>query len=158
MAHTGGRGPRPKDPDKRARTNSDPVPLRKLPLQVGEQPELPEFVVDVYGERTPFVWPEQTREWWRMWRESPLSSEFTATDWSELRDTAVIHAKFWQGDLKQAAELRLRVAKFGATPEDRARLRIVFAQADDADAGKGTQPTGGKGTARQRYRGLALGA
>ena len=32
-------------------------------------------------------------------------------------------------------ELRLRVAKFGATPEDRARLRITFAVADSAEAG-----------------------
>jgi hypothetical protein len=30
-----------------------------------------------------------------------------------------------------AAEVRLRVAKFGETPEDRARLRMVFADADE---------------------------
>lgn len=88
------------------------------------QPDLPDTV----------DWPEQTRAWWAMWSASPLAESFTANDWSELLDTALIHAGLWGGDLKAAAELRLRVAKFGATPEDRARLRIQFAQADEADA------------------------
>lgn len=39
----------------------------------------------------------------------------------------------WAGDTKLAGELRLRVAKFGATPEDRARLKIQFAAADEAE-------------------------
>jgi hypothetical protein len=85
-------------------------------------------------------WPAQTVAWWRMWDESPLSAEFTANDWSELMDTALIHARLWSGDIKAAAELRLRVAKFGATPEDRARLRITFAQADQADEKRSKAP------------------
>lgn len=91
------------------------------------QPELPESMPD--GE----PWPEVTREWWAMWGRSPLMAEATETDWSELRDAAVLHARLWSGHAGVAAELRLRVAKFGATPEDRARLRIQFAQADEAD-------------------------
>jgi hypothetical protein len=94
----------------------------------GEQPKLPPKMPD--GE----LWPRMTREWWRMWGDSPLSSLFSASDWSELRDTAILHGRLWRGQVSVAAELRLRVAKFGATPEDRARLRITFAQADDADA------------------------
>jgi hypothetical protein len=101
------------------------------------QPELPDFDVDVKvdGEVIPqrFRWPEQTRDWWQMWADSPLSADFTSTDWSELLDAAVLHARYWKGDVKVASELRLRVAKFGATPEDRARLRIQFAAADEAD-------------------------
>lgn len=54
--------------------------------------------------------------------ESPLSTEYTETDWSFLLDTAYLHALYWKGDFRVAGELRLRVAKFGATPEDRARL------------------------------------
>lgn len=132
-----GRGPAPKDPSRRARKNSDPVPLRVITASPVQQPSLPEFDVsiEVDGELTSesFVWPERTREWWRMWSESPLSAEFTETDWSELLDTAFLHAAFWGGDLKVASELRLRVAKFGATPEDRARLRIQFATATEAE-------------------------
>jgi hypothetical protein len=129
-----GFGPPPKDPSRRARTNKDPVPLRVITAEPVSQPDLPTFEVEHDGELTEFVWPARTVEWWRMWRESPLAADFTSTDWSELLDTALLHAKFWSGDAKLASELRLRVAKFGATPEDRARLRITFAQADEAEA------------------------
>jgi len=79
------------------------------------------------------AWPERTLAWWQMWCESPLSPDFTANDWSELLDAAVLHGLVWTGEAKYLTELRLRVAKFGATPDDRARLRITFAQADEAE-------------------------
>lgn len=149
-----GRGPRPKDPDRRARTDTNHGPLRVLPAAPVEQPELPSFEVEHDGELTEFVWPARTVVWWRMWAESPLSAEFTSTDWDFLLDTALLHARFWNGDAKAAAELRLRVAKFGATPEDRARLRITFAQADGVDG----KPRSGaaKPSSRTRYSGLKL--
>ena len=132
-----GRGPAPKDPSRRVRRNADPLGLKVIQASPVAQPELPEFdiQVEVDGELVSrsFRWPARTREWWRMWAESPLSADFTATDWSELLDSAILHARLWNGDYKVASELRLRVAKFGATPEDRARLRIQFAAADEAD-------------------------
>jgi len=128
-----GIGPRPKNPDQlvgHGGAKSRDAVLRVIPVQPVSQPPLPEVEVD--GQ--PFVWPEITRQWWAMWASSPLSREFTDTDWSELRDTAMLHARFWAGEHKIAGELRLRVAKFGATPEDRARLRIQFATADHVEA------------------------
>ena len=110
------------------------------------------FEVEADGQLVEFVWPARTREWWAMWGDSPLSAEFTSTDWSELLDTALLHARFWNGQLSLASELRLRVAKFGATPEDRARLRITFAQADAAEAPTGTRQSSAKG----RHPGLRL--
>lgn len=108
----------------------------------GEQPELPEGI----------EWPERTRQWWAMWAESPLSETFGHTDWDFLLDTAILHASYWSGDMSAAAELRIRVAKFGATPEDRARLRIQFAEADDRDSSRqGAGAGGGAPTSRQRY-------
>lgn len=153
-----GRGPAPKDPNRRARTNKDPIGLRVITAAPVKQPALPEFDLEIAvdGEivSQKFEWPERTRDWWRMWAESPLSAEFTSTDWSELLDTAVLHARFWKGDVKLAAELRLRVAKFGATPEDRARLRIQFAQADEAEERRNRPPDGG---ARARRGPLTAG-
>lgn len=147
-----GRGPAPKDPSKRARRNGEPTPLRVVQVEPTGQPELPEFDVQVKvdGElqSVAFEWPARTRDWWRMWADSPLSAEFTETDWSELLDTARIHAAFWSGQLSAAGELRLRVAKFGATPEDRARLRIQFAAADEAES-KGPQSSGGSSRSRR---------
>lgn len=147
-----GRGPAPKSPDRRARRNKEPVPLRVITAEPVPQPDLPTFHVEEDGELVEFVWPARTQEWWSMWGESPLSAEFTATDWSELLDTALLHAKFWSGKLSLAAELRLRVAKFGATPEDRARLRITFAQADEADEKRGTRQS----SSRSRFGDLKL--
>lgn len=141
-----GRGPQPKDPARRARRNADPSPLRVIHCEPVTQPDLPDFEVEQDGGLVEFVWPARTQQWWAMWRDSPLSREFTETDWSELLDTAVLHAKFWRGQTSLAGELRLRVAKFGATPEDRARLRITFAQADDAED---KRPTAGP-SARER--------
>jgi hypothetical protein len=119
-----GRGTAPKDPKRRARTNSDPTPTTTLRFEQSTAPELPDR----------FEWPDRTREWWAMWLNSPQAEHFGSTDWDFLLDTALIHAEFWSGNTGAGPELRLRVAKFGATPEDRARLRMQFAQADEADA------------------------
>ena len=148
-----GVGPAPKDPNRRARRNAGSVALRVITAAPTAQPDLPDFdvVVKIDGQMvsTEFVWPERTREWWRMWGESPLSDEFTQTDWDFLLDTAVLHARYWKGDSSSAGELRLRVAKFGATPEDRARLRIQFAQADEAEGRAGSS----RGTPSRGRRG-----
>lgn len=130
-------GPPPKPPGQKARPNKDPIPLRIVQMEIAPQPELPSFDVQVTenGEviTKEFYWPDRTRAWWNMWGESGLSDTFTENDWSELLDTALLHAKYWSGSLGLAAELRQRAAKFGATPEDRARLRIQIADADYRD-------------------------
>jgi hypothetical protein len=110
-----GNGPPPKDPAKRRRRNAAPVPTTVV-AEDGQirGPDLPDG----------FPWPPQTLRWWRTWRTSPQAQTLTTTDWDFLIDTAVIHAAFWHGDTSVAGELRLRVAKFGATPEDRMRLRM----------------------------------
>lgn len=81
---------------------------------------------ELHGPDLPksFDWPDETLSWWVTWRGSAQAKTFTPTDWAFLIDTAVLHAEFWLGDRSVAAELRLRAAKFGATPEDRARLKI----------------------------------
>lgn len=142
-----GVGPPPKDPKRRARANKDPVAQTVLRFEQAEAPELPDFRVERDGELVEFVWPERTREWWVTWVASPQAEHFSSTDWEFLLDTALIHAKVWSGDLSAAPELRLRVAKFGATMEDRARLRMQFAAADEADA---KRPEPGS-SARARY-------
>lgn len=77
-------------------------------------------------------WHPRTVAWWKTWRRSPLSQTFTATDWDFLLDTAVLHNELWSGNTGVAAELRLRVAKFGASPEDRLRLKVEIA--DEVEA------------------------
>ena len=109
-----GRGPAPKDPATRRRRNAVPPTTTVSSDGAVRGPDLPDD----------HDWPDQTRRWWETWRSSPQSQGFTASDWDFLLDTALLHARLWLGDAKAAPELRLRVAKFGATPEDRLRLRL----------------------------------
>lgn len=136
-----GVGPAPKPSSKRVRRHADHTPTTILRFEEAEQPDLPDS----------FPWPEETLEWWSMWRESPQAEHFGSTDWSFLLDTAVLHAHLWgNGNTSVLPELRIRVAKFGATPEDRARLRMQFAEADEADSRRPQVPS-----ARERRRNLA---
>lgn len=138
-----GMGPPPKSPERRARRNKGPE-MHVIISEPVAQPALPKRMPN--GE----PWPEITRAWWRMWGKDPLAAEFRATDWAELRDTAAIHGAYWSGDLKMAGELRLRTAKFGATAEDRARLRITYAAADDAEDRRERRRAGAAGDATKR--------
>lgn len=70
-------------------------------------------------------WHPRTVAWWDTWRRSAQAQTFTDTDWDFLTDTAFLHNQMAQGDAGLAAEIRIRVAKFGATPEDRMRLKIA---------------------------------
>lgn len=139
-----GRGPAPKDSSRRARRNHDASPVTILRFEEAEQPELPNSQ----------PWPPETIEWWSMWADCPQAEHFGSTDWSFLLDTAILHAMLWgNGDTSVLPELRIRVAKFGATPEDRARLRMQFAEADEADA---RRPDGGRLSARERAKVVTL--
>jgi hypothetical protein len=116
-----GRGPAPKDPAKRRRTNSDPKPTNIItPDDELRGPDLP---IDALPDHE--QWHPRTRAWWNTWRRSPQAQTFTDTDWDFLIDTALMHHTMWsKGRWEFASELRLRAAKFGATPEDRMRLRM----------------------------------
>lgn len=148
-----GMGPAPKPNGRKARRNKDVIPQTVLRWEQAEAPELPTFEVEQDGELREFRWPARTREWWQMWIDSPQAEHFGSSDWQYLLDTALIHARYWQGNLSLAGELRLRVAEFGATPSARARLRMVFAEADDADQGRGRS---GPQSARERYGQLRM--
>lgn len=143
-----GQGPAPKPAERRARSNADPVGTRSLMLVREAAPNLPSLGVDKDGGEQ--EWHPRTVEWWDTWKRSVLAKDFTASDWSFLVDTALMHHLMWaKGQWTLAAEVRLRVAKFGATPEDRARLRITFADADEKDERRG-RTAGGEVSARGR--------
>ncbi|MEU3730018.1 hypothetical protein AB0E81_11495 [Streptomyces sp. NPDC033538] len=115
-----GRGPAPKDPSKRRRRNATEPETVIVPDDELRGPELPEGVLPG-GEE----WHLMTLEWWDGWRTSPMAQTFLATDWVFLRDTALMHHTAWtKGKWEFLSEVRLRSAKYGATPEDRARLKL----------------------------------
>lgn len=69
-------------------------------------------------------WPDATRAWWEAWRVSAQAQAFTDVEWHYLLDTALLHRALWLGDTRVAGELRLRLARFGATEVDRDRMRL----------------------------------
>ncbi|MEU7039850.1 hypothetical protein AB0A77_02175 [Streptomyces varsoviensis] len=115
-----GRGPAPKDPAKRRRRNaSEPETVVTTDDEL-RGPELPDDVLPDDAD-----WHPRTLQWWQTWRESPQASTFIDTDWDFLIDTALLHHVMWtKGRWEFASEVRLRAAKYGATPEDRARLKL----------------------------------
>lgn len=120
-----GMGPAPKDPSQRARRNKDVVGTIRLPFQPYTPPDLPAGI----------EWHPVTARLWDVWRESPMSKIMGETDWAYLLDTMLMHNAMWsKGRWEFAAEVRLRLAQFGATPLDRMRLRIQWADADQKDA------------------------
>jgi hypothetical protein len=88
-------------------------------------PALPVGVLGSDDDGRPVEWHPMTAKWWETWRRSPQAKLFNGTDWDFLLDTALMHHMMWaKGRWDFASEVRLRAAKFGATPEDRARLKM----------------------------------
>lgn len=147
----------PKDPAQRVRRNKDPRPTLTVAVTPSAGPrELPEDLLPWgadLGERE--TWHPATLRWWKRWTESPLAERLPEVDWSELEATAVLHHEFMRKrTFTLASELRLRMQKFGATPEDRMRLRILVAVADEKES-PAARPAGS--AARQRFgRDLAV--
>jgi hypothetical protein len=75
-----------------------------------------------------YDWPAQTLVFWENWRHSAQARDMTPTDWDFMLDTAMLHAELWSGNGAVASELRLRVAKFGATIEDRQRMKMAIVE------------------------------
>lgn len=91
-------------------------------------------------------WHPHTLAWWDTWRRSAQARVFTPTDWDVLAETALLHTRLWNGEVSVAPELRLRVAKFGATIEDRQRLKIAV----DAEVEQVTKPKPAMSADRKR--------
>lgn len=136
-----GRGPAPAK--EHTRKSNDKASTKLVSDGKTRGPVLPRGVLGVDREGKAIAWHPATVKWWNQWRRSPQALRMlTEPDWAYLLDTAKIHHEFWtSGRWEMAAELRLRAGKFGATPEDRARLgfEIVDKSAPPAPA---TPPAG----------------
>jgi len=73
----------------------------------------------------------EAKRFWKTWAESPQSATWVETDWFELGITTLLVDQLILGDYKLAGEIRQRVAKWGATNEDRARLRMKLEKPEE---------------------------
>lgn len=121
--------PKPED----ERVNKIPKRFDKTFIESDEEevlrgPDLPEIV----GVR----WCKQTQEWWHVWRTAPQSKLMGSTDWQYMLECAIAHNEIFRTRSPKEralagttligllAELRQRVAKYGATWEDRQKLQL----------------------------------
>lgn len=130
-----GRGPAPNERRQRDRDNANRVVVKTA------APGFHELHDDLLPDGE--VWHPATLRWWRTWADSPLAANLPAVDWCELEACAVLHHEFMRKrTFTLASELRLRVAKFGATPEDRLRLKIKVDTPGSTPAAKRAEPNG----------------
>lgn len=115
-----GKGPPPKQ--NALRRNKDPY-THELSDGPSEGRELPKGLG---------ITSAGAKRFWKTWAESPQSQHFLETDWAELEITTKLVDVFYREDPKLAGEIRQRVTKWGATVEDRARLRMTFEKPDES--------------------------
>lgn len=123
-----GPGKIPKPAERRAGHSAAPG-TTVLPFEAAGRQEMPNDLLEDNE-----AWHPATIRWWNRMADSSLSESWSAVDWSEFEACAVLHHEFMKKrTFTLASEIRIRMAKFGATPEDRARLRMAFADADEKD-------------------------
>ncbi|MFD7162769.1 phage terminase small subunit [Streptomyces violascens] len=110
------RGPAP-NPNAVRRNKDHALGEKKLSDHTGEGRELPKALgISTAG----------AKRFWKTWASAPQTQDWMETDWSELEIVTKLVDAFYLGDMKYAGEIRQRVGKWGATTEDRARLRMSF--------------------------------
>ena len=148
-----GRGPAPRPGSRRFYQREIDVVVAKDGKRRG--PTLPRFTPLKGADGAPVPWHPQTRKWWDSWRRSPQALRMQSEpDWAYLLETAVIHHQFWMGRMDLAGELRLREAKFGPTPADRAMLRVEIADGNAAAVQDSAEPAGNVASIEDRRRRL----
>ncbi len=113
-----------------------------------------ELEYDIDGNVIREEWHPQTVRWWNNWRESPQATRMlTGPDWDYLLDTALLHHQMWESGGKnseRAAEIRLRVATFGATYADRLRLKFEIEAPEEFDVGNADANVSSMNDARKK--------
>lgn len=88
-------------------------------------------------------WRQETRDWYELWRRHEIAPFLEPSDWSHLQSTALLVDLFWSEDVKPGtkvtlwAEIRRCQASYGATVQDRLKLRMRFV---DSEPQKGSEP------------------
>jgi hypothetical protein len=113
------------------------VPFKGAPKLAPRQPN---------GE----AWPTRTKQWWAAVSSMPHCVLWTETDWQYAFDTALVAAKFHNGEMRMAAELRNREKLLGNTFDSRRDLRIRYVDPAPAES----VPTGKVSSLEDRRRRL----
>ncbi|WP_424214793.1 hypothetical protein ACN20G_23495 [Streptomyces sp. BI20] len=143
------RGPAPK-PGAVRRNKDHALGSKQLSGAAGAGRELPKALGITTGG---------AKRFWKTWATAPQTHDWMETDWAELEIVCKLVDAFFLGEMKHAGEIRQRVGKWGATTEDRARLRMSFDKAveDEKKGPEGTQELSAEAMDKELYKLLSEG-
>lgn len=95
------------------------------------------------------------KRFWKTWASAPQTQHWLETDWSELEITTKLVDEFFQGNTRLAGEIRQRVGRWGATTEDRARLRMDFDRQAQEEAVQAAKEAATAGLDKELFRMLS---
>lgn len=132
-----------------------PLPKGRLGTYVCKDELCEQFADGLH--RHEIKWHPSTVEMWEEWRRSPQAVQMmTGPDWSYMLDTALAHHHYWNtGRFELAGEIRQRMAKLGATPEDRKRIGMTIEVPEMTPVGNAVQGTNADELKARRQRMIA---
>jgi hypothetical protein len=149
------KGPAPKLQGK-IRRNAEPIALRIIDVEPGEQPELEDILGDV-NPLTDLEWTTATLQFWDVLKQFPTTCDLIYGQWHLLGRAMMFDDAVNRGNGKYAQEARQCLAKFGVAPDDVARLRIVFAAAEKADSDTGQRSASVRPAGRRPLKAFPVG-
>lgn len=141
-----GRGPLPKDPKLRKRTNRPAENKRLATADAAKKNKVPAMPKRPGGK----PWSAAVREWWKTVWQSPMALQWLDADISGcLHDLLILRqfaheAKTATALLPLLAAIRLQEARLGLSPTDRQRLRWEVPTGDEAEARPQNPPQAGR--------------
>lgn len=120
-----GRGPAPKDPALR-RNTAAPQRGEWVTIPASHDGPVPKLPTRRRGEG---AWTAGTQRAWRGWWQDGASLHWTSADHESVVMLARLVQAVEEGELKHAAEVRIRMDGLGLTPKGKRDLR--FRVADD---------------------------
>jgi hypothetical protein len=122
------KGPAPKNPSVRARTNRAATQSILRAVKNPKIPPLPDGT----------DWSVAVQDWWRRAWSSPMCEEWTESDVDALYVAASLMQAFWDPDtsltfrIRAASEVRQVLGECGLTPMARRRLQWQIEQGEEA--------------------------
>lgn len=141
------RGPAP-NPNSVRRNTTHALGEKPLTGKAGAGRELPKALGIETGA---------AKRFWKTWASAPQTEDWMETDWAELEVTVKLVDAFYKGETKLAGEIRQRVGKWGATTEDRARLRMSFDKQAQMEAGRAPESASESDIDTELYKLLSEG-
>lgn len=143
-----GRGPAPKDPDERARTNA-PARGEWTTLAPLVKPILPALPKRGRGAG---AWSPRTRATWNAWRKDPVTGVYGPAEIAMALDAIHVFEEMVRDPKPTwSAEVRQWMDRLGLSLKGKRDLRLRMPEGDAS-----TTKTPGRSTSRERYGDLVV--